>query len=146
EEFPLMTFKSKRVNRTGEDSAFVIGDLTMRGVTKETILQVKSLGRGKDAQGAMRTGWEAKTARKRSDFGLTWSKAVEGTQVVGDDVEIELNIEAVEDTTPAVTEAKPETEPKTPPTAAIEAPAVLPAPAAPGAPAAPAPATPVDPL
>ncbi len=104
EEFPHITFTSKKVNRTGEDTAFVVGDLTMRGVTKESILQVKFLGRGKDAQGAMRTGWEAKTALKRSDYGLTWSKAVEGTQVVGDDVEIELNIEAVEEVAPPAIE------------------------------------------
>ena len=60
EQFPDITFTSKKVNRTGEDCAFVVGDLTMRGVTKESILQVKFLGRGKDAQGALRTGWEAR--------------------------------------------------------------------------------------
>lgn len=95
-QFPHISFVSKKVNQTGEDSAFVIGDLTLRGVTKEVILQTKFLGRGKDAKGLLRTGWEARTTLKRSDFGLTWSKAIEGTQVVGNDVEIELNIEAVE--------------------------------------------------
>jgi polyisoprenoid-binding protein YceI len=98
ELFPTMKFVSKKVNRTGEDTAFVIGDLTMHGVTKECILQVTFQGKGKDAKGAIRTGWEARTALKRSDFGLTWGKAVEGTQVVSDDVEIELNIEAVDET------------------------------------------------
>lgn len=95
EQHPTITFASRKVNRTGEDSAFVTGDLTMRGVTREAILQVKFLGRGPDQQGIVRTGWEAQTALKRSDYGLLWSKAVEGTQVVSDDVEIELNIEAV---------------------------------------------------
>jgi polyisoprenoid-binding protein YceI len=98
ELFPTMKFVSRKVNRTGEDTAFVIGDLTMHGVTKECILQVTFQGKGKDAKGAIRTGWEARTALKRSDFGLTWGKAVEGTQVVSDDVEIELNIEAVDET------------------------------------------------
>jgi len=40
------------------------------------------------------SGWEAKTNLKRSEFGLSWNKAIEGTQIVGDDVEIDLHVEA----------------------------------------------------
>jgi polyisoprenoid-binding protein YceI len=96
ERFPTMTFVSRKVNRTGEDTAFVIGDLTLRGITREVILQTKYLGRGKGMTGRIHTGFEARTALKRSDFGLTWGKAIEGTQLVGDDIEIDLQIEAVE--------------------------------------------------
>jgi polyisoprenoid-binding protein YceI len=39
-------------------------------------------------------GWNADTALKRTDYGLTWNKVIEGTQVVGDDVKIDLNVEA----------------------------------------------------
>ena len=131
DQFPTMKFVSKKVSRTGEDTAFVTGDLTMRGVTKESILQVTFQGKGKDANGAIRTGWEARTALKRSDFGLTWGKSVEGTQVVSDDVEIELNIEGIEEKSeptaaPAVatvTPPAPAPAPATAPTPAAEAPA-----------------------
>lgn len=94
EKFPEMTFKSKKVVRTGEDTADVTGDFTLHGVTKEVVLKVKFLGKGKGMTGGLQTGWEAKTAIKRSDYGLTWSKIIEGTAVVGDEIEIELQIEA----------------------------------------------------
>ena len=44
--------------------------------------------------GSVLIGWDGTTAIKRSEFGLAWNKVIEGTQVVGDDVKIELNIEA----------------------------------------------------
>ena len=94
EKFPDMTFKSKKVARTGDDTADVTGDFTLHGVTKEVVLKVKFLGKGKGMTGGLQTGWEAKTTIKRSDYGLTWNKVIEGTSVVGDDVEITLEIEA----------------------------------------------------
>jgi polyisoprenoid-binding protein YceI len=139
EQFPTIQFVSKRVSRTGEETAFVIGDLTLRGVTKEVILQTKFLGRGKGMTGRIHTGWEARTALKRSDFGLTWGKAIEGTQLVGNDIEIELQIEAVEPKNEAAAPAEPPRPPEralpeidgvTPPTEG------RPAPAAPSTPAA----------
>lgn len=135
-QFPTITFQGKRVNRTGEDSAFVIGDLNLHGVTREAILEVKFLGRGKDMKGLYRTGWEVETKIKRSDYGLTWSKAIEGTQVIGDDVEIAMNIEAVQETpAPAAAEPSKETTSTAPaqpaPTTSITAP--MPPTAAPAA-------------
>jgi polyisoprenoid-binding protein YceI len=94
EKFPAMTFKSKSVKRTGEDTADVTGDFTLHGVTKEVTLKVKFLGKGKGMTGGLLTGWEAKTTLKRADYGLVWSKLVEGVSVVGDEVEISLEIEA----------------------------------------------------
>ena len=72
----------------------VSGDFTMHGVTKEIVLNVELLGKGPGPQGVIISGWDGSTALKRSDFGLTWNKVVEGTQVVGDDVQIELHLEA----------------------------------------------------
>jgi polyisoprenoid-binding protein YceI len=46
--------------------------------------------------GGVTTGWEATGSLKRSDYGLTWSKTIEGTQLVGDDVSIDLEITADE--------------------------------------------------
>ena len=93
-KFPEITFKSTSVKRTGENTADVTGDLAMHGVTKEVVLKVELLGKGAGMQGAITSGWDAGTALKRSDFGLSWNKVIEGTQVVGDDVQIEVHIEA----------------------------------------------------
>jgi polyisoprenoid-binding protein YceI len=93
-KFPEITFKSTSVKRTGENTADVTGNLSMHGVTKEVVLKVELLGKGAGMQGGITSGWDAGTALKRSDFGLSWNKVIEGTQVVGDDVQIELHLEA----------------------------------------------------
>jgi polyisoprenoid-binding protein YceI len=94
EKFPTMTFKSTKVDVKGKDEADVTGDLTLHGVTKPVTLHVKFLGKGPGMMGGVTTGWEATGSLKRSDYGLTWSKSVEGTEIVGDDVAIDLEITA----------------------------------------------------
>ena len=93
-KFPEITFKSTAVKKTGENTADVTGNLTMHGVTKEVILKVELLGKGAGPKNSTVSGWDASTALKRSDYGLTWNQVIEGTQMVGDDVQIELHIEA----------------------------------------------------
>jgi polyisoprenoid-binding protein YceI len=94
-KYPEVTFKSKSVKSTGKDTFDVTGDLTMHGVTKEVVLKVELLGKGPGMkEGSILSGWDATAALKRSEFGLAWSKVIEGTQVVGDDVKIELHVEA----------------------------------------------------
>lgn len=94
-KFPTITFKSKSVKQTGADSGDIVGDLTMHGVTKEITLHAKFLGKGKGMGGAMISGWQvAPDPIKRSEYGLTWSKAVEGTAVVGEEVTVSIEIEA----------------------------------------------------
>ena len=93
-KYPEITFKSKSVKKTGDNTANITGDLTMHGVTKEVVLKAELLGKGAGMQGKTVSGWEATTALKRSDFGISWNKAVEGTQIVGDDVQIDLRVEA----------------------------------------------------
>ncbi len=93
-QFPEITFKSKSVKATGKDRADIVGDFTMHGVTKELTLHAEFLGKGKGMKG-MISGWHLTSAPiKRSDYGLKWNKAIEGTAVVGDDVEITIDIEA----------------------------------------------------
>jgi len=92
-KFPEATFKSKSIKMIDKDSAEVLGDMTIHGVTKEVPLQVKFLGKGKGMTGEI-TGWEAKTKINRRDFGLIWAKMVEGVAAVGDEVEIEISVEA----------------------------------------------------
>ncbi len=92
---PTITFQSKRVQQQGGESV-VHGDFTIRGVTKEITLPIKVKGPIKDPWGHMRVGLEAKTKINRTDFGLKWNQVLEaGGVVVGDEVEIEINAEAV---------------------------------------------------
>jgi len=73
----------------------ILGDLTMHGVTKEITLHVKFLGKGKGMGGKAISGWQVMPEPiKRSDYGLNWSKAVEGTAVIGDEVTISIDIES----------------------------------------------------
>ncbi len=93
-KFGDITFKSKSVKSTGKDTADVVGDFTMHGVTKELTLHAQLLGKGKGMGGDV-SGWHLSSDPiKRSDFGLNWNKAIEGTAVVGEDVEIMIDIEA----------------------------------------------------
>lgn len=89
EKFPTATFKSKSWKKTGDDTFDVTGDLTLRGVTKEVVLKVKSLGFGPGMQGKEISGWEATTTLKREDFGIT-----KYPQMLGHDVPITISIEA----------------------------------------------------
>ncbi|MEO6052794.1 MAG: YceI family protein, partial [Chthoniobacterales bacterium] len=95
-KFPTLSFETTSVKQTGPETADVTGKFTMHGVTKEIVLKAHFTGKGAGMNpGEVRAGWEATTTLKRSEFGLTWSKVVEGTQVVGDDVAVNLEIEAV---------------------------------------------------
>lgn len=98
EKFPALTFKSKKIQKSG-DALAVRGDLTIHGVTREVLLETESLGRAKDPWGGDRVGFSAKTSVDRKDFGLHWNQALEaGGVLVGDKIEINLEIEAVKDT------------------------------------------------
>jgi polyisoprenoid-binding protein YceI len=95
EAHPKLTFQSKRVDKTG-GGLKVIGDLTIRGTTKEVALDVEETGRGKDPWGQERVGFAGKTAIDRKDFGLTWNQALEaGGVLVGDKVEISIEVQAI---------------------------------------------------
>jgi polyisoprenoid-binding protein YceI len=96
DKYPQMAFKSTKVVLTGSNTADMTGDLTLHGVTKPVTLNVTFLGKGPGMMGGITTGWEATGALKRSDYGLTWSKTIEGTSLVGDDVSIDLEITANE--------------------------------------------------
>jgi polyisoprenoid-binding protein YceI len=94
ERFPNMTFRSKRIEAASGDSFRIVGDLTIRGVTKEVALDVELLGRAKDPWGQEKAGFEATTKFKRSEYGLTWNAALEtGGVLVGDDVKVSIEAE-----------------------------------------------------
>ncbi len=88
-----MTFKSTSVEKTGEKTANVAGDLTLHGVTKPVTLAVTYNNTGKHPMmPRMETGFSATANIKRSDYGLT-----DFIPMVGDDVEIRIEVEAYRD-------------------------------------------------
>jgi polyisoprenoid-binding protein YceI len=96
ENFPVMTFKSRRIVDANGNTFRIAGDLTIRGVTREVALDVTAEGRGKDPWGGERAGFSATAKIKRSDFGLTWNQLLEtGGVAVGDDVKISIDVELV---------------------------------------------------
>ena len=96
DQYPQITFVSTRIQKRGAETYDVTGTLTMHGVTKEIVLPVAHLGKAKDPWGNERLGFEAETALNRKEFGLNWNAALEtGGFLVGDDVKISLQIQAV---------------------------------------------------
>ncbi len=94
---PTIAFRSKRVDVLSKDRLRVLGDLTIRGVTREVPLDVEFGGQGKDPWGNVRAGFTARAAIDRKDFGLTWNQALEaGGLLVGETVNVEIELEAVQ--------------------------------------------------
>jgi len=96
-KYPKITFETTEVSDVDASGkkGKLHGRLTMHGVTKPVVLDAEMLGKGKDPQGKDRIGLHATTTVNRKDFGLTWNKAMEaGGALVGDDVTIELDVEA----------------------------------------------------
>jgi len=94
-KYSTMTFKSKKIEKTGENKFKVTGDLTLHGVTKEVVLDVEGSPTPiKDPSGNPRIGGVATTKINRQDFGLQWNRAIEaGGVVVGDEVSITIDVE-----------------------------------------------------
>jgi polyisoprenoid-binding protein YceI len=95
-KFPTLTFVSTKVAASGDNKLKVDGNLTMHGVTKPVTLFVTFLGAGPTMNGEQRSGFEAITTLNRKDFGIVWNKTLDqGGTMLGDDVDIRLNVEGV---------------------------------------------------
>jgi polyisoprenoid-binding protein YceI len=95
EHYPTMTFKLKSYKKTAE-SFTAVGDLTLRGVTKEITLMGRFNGATKDPWGNTRAGFSAEGKLNRKDFGMIWNKTLDsGGLVVSDEVQIRLEIECI---------------------------------------------------
>jgi polyisoprenoid-binding protein YceI len=95
-QYPELRFVGKRVQARSDADIDVVGDLTIKGITREVVLRVEQHGQAKDPWGNLRVAFSAKTSLDRKDFGLTWNQVLEtGGVMVGDRVEIEADIEAV---------------------------------------------------
>ena len=94
--YPEMTFRSKRIERDG-GAYRIIGDLSLHGVTREVAIDAEFAGTGKDPWGSRRAGFSAKASLDRREFGLVWNAALEtGGVLVGENVEISIELEAVQ--------------------------------------------------
>ena len=96
EKFPTITFKSTKVEAASDRRYKLHGDLTMHGVTKPVVLDVEATSEVKGMRGETRAGARATTKVNRKDFGISWSKSMDGGGVVvGDEVEVTIDVEAV---------------------------------------------------
>src|SRR2546421_4097221 len=109
--YPTITFKSKRVEGKDRSNFKVTGDVTIHGVTKEVTLDASFNGEGKDPWGNRRVSFDAQTKLNRKDYNLTWNQALEaGGFILGDEVKLEMGVEAVPAPTPAEAEKEIEAE------------------------------------
>lgn len=92
-QFAEMRFVSTKIEAKSATEGMMTGKFTMNGVTKEIVLPFKVLGFGNDPWGGERSGFEAKTSLKASDYGFGWG--IKPNAPVGDDIEVTLLIEAV---------------------------------------------------
>lgn len=97
EQHPTISFRSTGVVPRRGNTFVIVGDLTLRGATREVSLEGELLGTGVDPWGGQRAGFTAATTINRKDFGLTWNQALEaGGVLVSDQVKITLEIQATQ--------------------------------------------------
>lgn len=97
--FPQLSFRSTRIEGARKEAGAgfrVVGDLTIRGVTREVTLDATFEGEGRDPWGGERVSFSASTRIDRRDFGLTWNAALEaGGVLVSNEIRIQLEVQAV---------------------------------------------------
>jgi polyisoprenoid-binding protein YceI len=96
DRFPVMTFQGRHLVGSADGPFKLVGDLTIRDVTREVVVDVTPEGRLIDPWGNERVGFSATAKISRGDFGLKWNQALEaGGVVVGDEVKISIDVELV---------------------------------------------------
>ena len=93
--FPTLTYRSTKVERTGENTLRVTGDLTIRDVTRPVVLDVTYEGLSADPWGGTRAGFTINGELEREPFGMTWNVALEsGGVLVSKSIQLEIEVEA----------------------------------------------------
>jgi polyisoprenoid-binding protein YceI len=96
DEYPEIIFASTGVERVGENSAQISGDLTIRGVTKPVVFEMEYTGAAKDPYGNLRLGFEGSTVINRKDWGVSWNASLEtGGVLVSEKVTLEFDVSAI---------------------------------------------------
>lgn len=94
ETYPNITFKSTNIVDKSNDEFDVVGDLTIKGITKEVTFNVSKTGVGTNPWGVEVVGFEGETTISRKEFGLTWNQALEtGGVLVGDEIKINIEVQ-----------------------------------------------------
>lgn len=97
EKYPYLTFKSQRVEVIDAQHAHLIGDLTIRDVTREVTLEVEYSGMSQSPWGTINAGFTASTRISRKNWNLNWNVALEtGGWLVSDEIKIDLELELVQ--------------------------------------------------
>jgi len=105
DKFPDITFKSTKIVPAGADKYDVTGSFTMHGVTKEITIPVSFMGLIKDPWGNQRAGFSIALTLNRRDYGIVWNKVLDqGGTMLGDDVAVSIELEAVKKTPPSAGE------------------------------------------
>jgi polyisoprenoid-binding protein YceI len=101
-KYPVMKFRSKRVDKAGEGKLKVTGDLTINAVTQEVVLDVDGPSESiRDPRGNEKSGLSASTKISRKTFGIVWNEVMEaGGVAVADEVTITLDVEMIKNTKP----------------------------------------------
>jgi len=96
EKYPWITFEGKRVELLGKLRARLTGDLTIRDVTREVVIDVEHTGSAKSPWGATSYGFNGHTVINRKDWGLEWNQALEtGGVLVGDEISVDIELELI---------------------------------------------------
>src|SRR5262249_54227250 len=93
-KYPTVKFKSKRVQAGGQGTFKMTGDLTMHGVTKEVTLDVEGPSPALQQGPNLRVGASGTTKIDRREWGLLYNRAVELAPFVGDEIQIQIDVEA----------------------------------------------------
>jgi polyisoprenoid-binding protein YceI len=93
EEFPTIDFTGKM----GEDMTSIVGEITIKGISKQIALNVEYNGQGVDPWGNTKHGWEITGSVNRTDFGLTWNAPLEaGGVLVSEEVKLKIDVQMME--------------------------------------------------
>ena len=99
EKFPTITFKSNAIFPKGQGRYGASGDLTIRGLTRPASFDIELLAIAPNAQGGQILGATATATIDRTAFGLTWNMPVPNGVLVGENVKVEVDLEALDEAT-----------------------------------------------
>ena len=96
DKYPTITFKSTKIEASGQDRFTMTGDLTIKGTTQLVTLSVVKYGEFNDPNMGHRIGYSAEGKINRKDFGMTFNMMLDGKWIVSDEVKILIEGEFVE--------------------------------------------------
>jgi polyisoprenoid-binding protein YceI len=97
EKYPYIKFQSKSIEIKNRNHALITGDLTIRDITREVVLDTHYAGMAKSPYGSTNAGFNASTRINRKDWGLSWNVALEtGGVLVGEEIKIDIDMEIIQ--------------------------------------------------